>query len=184
MKNGEVNRRAIEKKIIDAKVECKVLIKLLKEKYDQIKNLETILKGKENRAMNLDGKFEKGKIVHFHFWGDRNKLGNPDFIRDLLREIVEEIGMTPHGDVEIHTYPTPELGFTATACVAIQHLHESYVVYDNWIEYEPAYANIVVNSCRDYDEEKVVKVLKRRIEPEAIQVRGFDEYEPYLRKEE
>ncbi|HDN95874.1 MAG TPA: hypothetical protein ENG71_02270 [Thermoplasmatales archaeon] len=84
--------------------------------------------------MALDGKFERGKIVIIEAWADREKVGDTFLVAEMLRAIVKAIEMTLHGDVEVHTYPTPELGFTARACVAVQHLHESYIVYDNWIE--------------------------------------------------
>jgi len=126
----------------------------------------------------LNGKFSQGKIVHFHFHGDRERLGNELFIAALLRAIIQEIEMTPHGDVEFHKYPVEELGFTATACVAVQHLHESYVIYDNWIEYDPAYANIIVNSCLDYDHHLVERVIKRLVKPVSFRISGLDYYQP------
>lgn len=129
--------------------------------------------------MPLDGKFELGKIQHIHLWGDPVVLGDKAIITELLREIVAAIGMTPHGEVSIHEYPTKELGFTATACVAVQHLHESYIVYDNWIEYKPAYANIVINSCKPFDIVPALSVIQRIIDPEAIRVSNFDEYTPH-----
>src|SRR5512137_1940375 len=104
--------------------------------------------------MTMDGRFDKGKILIVHIWGRKEELGNPILISEMLKGLVKAVQMTPHGDPFVKTYPTPELGFTATQPVAfeaVQHLHESYIVYDNWIELKPAYANIVINSCKDYD---------------------------------
>ena len=128
--------------------------------------------------MPLDGKFNKGKIQHIHLWGSPEHFGDKELIRLLLKELVAAIGMTPHGEVSIHEYPTKELGFTATACVAVQHLHESYVVYDNSIEYSPAYANIVVNSCKPFDIAPALNVVNRILRPTSIRVSGADYYSP------
>ena len=128
--------------------------------------------------MVMNGKFEKGRIQHFHIWASRDKLGNVEFIRDFLKALVKRIGMTPHGDVEVHKYPTAELGFTATACVAVQHLHESYIVFDNWIEYDPAYANIVVNSCKTFNTVDVVTLINELIQPVHMRTSSPDYYSP------
>lgn len=128
--------------------------------------------------MTLDGKFERGKIKHFHVWASREVLGNTKTITEFLEQLVKDIGMTPHGKVQVHKYPTKELGFTATACVAIQHLHESYVVFDNWIEYDPAYANIVINSCKSFNTAAALSTINRMLKPVSIRVSSSDYYTP------
>lgn len=145
-----------------------------------IMTLEEYLKQEEQevREMTLDGKFQKGRIQHLHIWGDKEKIGNVNVIRACLKELVEAIGMTPHGDVEFHSYPTKELGCTATACVAVQHLHESYVVFDNWPEYEPAYANIVINSCKEFDITPAFRIVSFHFGAISIRDSSPDFYSP------
>ena len=80
--------------------------------------------------------------------------------------------MTPHGEPYVITYPTPELGFTAF--MAIQMLYESYMVYDNWVEL--GYANLVVNSCKQYDTNDVINVILEVMKPKRIMVSHTENY--------
>lgn len=115
--------------------------------------------------MTMDGQFQEGKIQVFHLWGKKKEqIGDPELIKTMLREIVVEIGMTPHGEPQIVKYPTPELGNTIFAFVGYQPLHESYIVYDNWIELDPPYANLIINSCKTYDTVNALLGIMRRID--------------------
>jgi len=93
-------------------------------------------------------------------------------VKDFLQTLVREIKMTPHGEPHIVTYPTPELGFTAF--MAIQMLYESYIVYDNWVEL--GYANVVVNSCKEYDEATVMKAIIDFFKPHAVMISHKENY--------
>ena len=105
-------------------------------------------------------------------WADKKKIGDPQVIKDLLKAIVKKIKMTPHGEPYVITYPTPELGFTAF--MAVQLLYESYIIYDNWIEL--GYANMIVNSCNDYDEDDAVEVIADHLDPDLIKVSHQERY--------
>jgi hypothetical protein len=131
---------------------------------------------REGIEMTLDGKFERGKIQHIHLWANRSLIGDVEVVKRFLKELVLAIKMTPHGEPSIHEYPTKELGFTATACVAVQHLHESYIVFDNWVEFSPAYANIVINSCKDFDIESAMSVVTLTFKPVSVRVSNPDPY--------
>jgi len=67
-------------------------------------------------------------------------------------------------------------GVAPLAIRAIQCLHESYVVYDNWIEYTPAFAVVDINSCRVYNTDKAVECLVYWFKPVAINVAPPVEY--------
>ena len=84
--------------------------------------------------------------------------------------------MTPHGNPHVITYPTPELGFTAF--MAIQMLYESYIVYDNWVEL--GYANLVVNSCKEYDESVIVTEIEKYFKPHAVLISHQEKYDGVL----
>jgi len=116
-----------------------------------------------------NGHFDKGKIQILHIWAD-DKIGDPILISQMLKDIVSAIGMTPHGEPRVVKYPTMELGNTIFAFVAYQPLYESYIVFDNWIELDPPYANLVVNSCKDYDSDIVIAMIKKHLKPVSIRV--------------
>ena len=120
--------------------------------------------------MAMNGEFEMGKIQIVHIWGEKKNIGNVDLIISMLRQLVIKIGMTPHGDPQVVKYPVKELGNTIFAFVAYQPLYESYIVYDNWVELQPAYANLIVNSCKDYDTDKVVKIIEMYLKPVSIKI--------------
>ncbi len=86
----------------------------------------------------------RGKIQVFEIWASKDQISDEALIKGMLRDLVREIDMTPVDDVHIQKYPSQSLG--VTAMVAIQHLMESYIIYDNWPEI--GYANLVVNSCK------------------------------------
>ena len=109
-----------------------------------------------------------GKIQIIHVWSRPELIGDPDVIRKMLEAVVSAIHMTPHEGVKIQFYPTPELGFTAKVSVlqpfdAIQHLYESYIIYDNWIEL--GYANIIINSCKDFNSLAALDVIMKHLPP-------------------
>jgi len=116
-----------------------------------------------------------GKIQVFEVWAGAEIIGSEELVSEALRGIVDRIGMMRQGDVNIQRYDTPDLGFTAKLSIAsfdaIQHLHESYVVYDNWIELRPAYANIVLNSCKRFDTDLVIASIKEFFNPVEINFR-------------
>jgi S-adenosylmethionine/arginine decarboxylase-like enzyme len=112
--------------------------------------------------MSINGQFQEGKIQIIEVWGDKARIGDTYRVAEMLKHIVKAIGMTAHNEPVITTYPTPELGATVSmpiAFEAIQHLHESYIVFDNWIEFEPAYANIIINSCKFYKTQDAKDVI-------------------------
>ena len=132
--------------------------------------------------MSLNGTFEKGKIQVIHIWGKPDLLANPELVKTALDSTVRAIGMTPYSDPILITYPIPQLGFTCTQALAddsrsfvcIQHLHESYIVYDNWPEY--GYANIVINSCKTYDVRLAVETIMKHLKPNRIRLGLCEEY--------
>ena len=129
----------------------------------------------------------KGQISIIEFWSPMEKALNVDLVGRTMTKLVEEIGMTPHGDPRIITYdplplpPTivqtlklPKSEIEAGIC-AIQPLTESYAVMDFWTDVyyklasegkinvnqiKPfAYGNLVVNSCKPFEVAKALRVL-------------------------
>jgi hypothetical protein len=98
----------------------------------------------------------KGKIQIFEFWS--KEVGNMNIVTKFLVDLVQRIGMTPHGYPQVIPYPKENLGNTViSSFVAYQPLYESYVVFDNWVDLN--YANLVVNSCKDYDSSIVEQTI-------------------------
>lgn len=99
-----------------------------------------------------DGTFEKGLVS---FWELRGSSILSDYkeMCKILRECVQNIGMTCVGEPHIQFYGKPEMGFTIMQC-----LQQSYIVYDVWPRYD--YGNLVVNSCKTYDLEEIDLFLR------------------------
>jgi len=126
-------------------------------------------------------RLEEGKIRVFHVRASAEKIMDEGLMKKLLMTTVRRIGMTPHGRPKIVRYPVPELGTTGFAILGYQTLHglgkdkrklyaqeleESYVVADTWPE--QGYMNLLVNSCKPYDDRRVVEVLREFLDPEMI----------------
>lgn len=134
---------------------------------------------------------DRGQISVIEFWSPVRQALNVDLVARAIKQVVIEIGMTPHGDPRIITYdplPLPptivqnlKLPFDhieAGVC-ALQPLTESYAIMDFWTEIyyqlvcdrkidlakvEPfAYGNFVVNSCKMFEPVRAINVLKEML---------------------
>ena len=97
-----------------------------------------------------------------------------EVVRAFLKKLVESMEMTPYGEAVVFEYPAN--GFGGVGFTAMQCLHESYVVYDSWVERDPAYANIVINSCRHFDINKALNMVKLHLNPVSLRMSGPDFY--------
>lgn len=133
---------------------------------------------------NNDGSFSMGKIQIVHIWAEPEIIGNKELIKRMLSEVVIASGMTPYGDPTVIEYPCPELGNTIAQAFTVQQtLYQSYVqfvypgvmVYDNWVEKKPyAYSNLIVNSCKVFENQPIVDTIVKVINPIQITC-GMDE---------
>ncbi|RLC49280.1 MAG: hypothetical protein DRH57_00225 [Candidatus Cloacimonadota bacterium] len=133
-------------------------------------------------------------------WSPANRTLDITVIAETLDEIVDKIGLVKHGDARIITYDPIPLHPLLVQYVklpkneiegglsVLQPLEESYIAMDFWTDVyyrlllekkidksvpEFVYGNIVLNSCKKFDPNVIIRVLERNFLAWKTKVKVF-----------
>jgi hypothetical protein len=91
---------------------------------------------------------------------------------DLIKDLIEYIGMTPEGEPDIRHYPNDE-GKGGFGCQVYQALTESYVIAGTWPDL--GITRILLASCKSYSPKSSGKFIRRKTGAVVAKF-GFYEY--------
>ena len=118
---------------------------------------------------------EKGFFKHLlldGFEGDFRKLMDMNIVHNFLDQLPDAIGMTKIALPSVHKYDVPN-GMWGVTGISI--ISESHVSIHTWPEI--GFASMDVFSCKDFDHEKCVSIIKDFFKFEELTVyplrRGF-----------
>jgi len=92
----------------------------------------------------------------------KEKLGNVDFIKSILEDLPEKLGLSKLSKPIVNFYNKPTPGISGFIIIS-----ESHISIHTFVEEQ--FAAVDIFSCKEFDVDKAVEYLTKAFEPKSVE---------------